>query len=228
MSDNLQIVTIDGPSGVGKSTVSRKLAALLDFTYLDTGAMYRAVAYGCKQAGVQVEDEAAVESLLLEMKIDLLPPASPGDDVRVVLDDKEIGPLLRTPEMGMLASKVSALAVVRRKLTLMQQAMGKAGKLVAEGRDTGTVVFPQAAWKFYLDASSEERARRRVDQLRGRGEEVVEVEVLAQLIQRDRDDSERTIAPLKAAADAIRINSDNLNADEVVAKMLTEVEREQG
>lgn len=226
MPENLQIVTIDGPSGVGKSTVSRRLAALLDFTYLDTGAMYRAVAYGCKQAGVDVDDEPAVGHFLKDLMIELLPPASLGDDVRVFLDNKEISAFIRTPEMGMLASKVSALHVVRRKLTIMQQAMGKAGKLVAEGRDTGTVVFPQAAWKFYLDAGAEERARRRVDQLRSRGEQVDEAEVLAQIIQRDRDDSQRTIAPLKAAVDALRINSDSLNADEVVAKMLAEVEKE--
>jgi len=220
MSEPLQIVTIDGPSGVGKSTVSRRLANQLGFTYLDTGAMYRAVAYGCRQAKVDINDEQAVETFLQAMKIELLSPKSAGDDVRVLLDGEEIGDHLRTPEMGMLASKVSALPVVRRKLTTMQQAMGKAGKIVAEGRDTGTVVFPGAAWKFYLDASPEERARRRIDQLKEKGEEVDEAEILAQIIQRDRDDSQRTIAPLAKAEDAVMIDSSILSADEVVERML--------
>lgn len=223
MSESLQIVTIDGPSGVGKSTVSRRLAARLGFTYLDTGAMYRAVAYGCKQAGVDIDNEQAVGDLLHNMRIELLPPEQSEDDVRVFLNGKEISAFVRTPEMGMWASKVSALPVVRKKLTDMQQAMGRAGKVVAEGRDTGTVVFPGAAWKFYLDASPEERARRRVLQLRQQGEQVNEAEILAQIVQRDQDDSRRTLAPLKAAADAIHINSDHLNADEVVARMLAEI-----
>lgn len=223
MSESLQIVTIDGPSGVGKSTVSRRLAARLGFTYLDTGAMYRAVAYGCKQAGVDIDNERAVGDLLHNMRIELLPPEKSEDDVRVFLNGKEISAFVRTPEMGMWASKVSALPVVRKKLTDMQQAMGRAGKVVAEGRDTGTVVFPGAAWKFYLDASPEERARRRVLQLRQQGEQVNEAEILAQIVQRDQDDSRRTLAPLKAAADAIHINSDHLNADEVVARMLAEI-----
>jgi cytidylate kinase len=220
MSDPLQIVTIDGPSGVGKSTVSKQLAALLGFTYLDTGAMYRAVAYGCRAAGMNIEDEQAVDRFLQTMKIELLPPKSAGDDVRVLLDGEEIGDFLRTPEMGMLASKVSALPIVRRKLTTMQQAMGKAGKIVAEGRDTGTVVFPGAAWKFYLDASPEERARRRIEQLKDKGEEVDEAAILAQIIQRDRDDSQRALAPLARAEDALMIDSSILNADEVVERML--------
>lgn len=213
-------MTIDGPSGVGKSTVSRRLATQLGFTYLDTGAMYRAVACGCRLAEVDIVDERAVETFLQAMKIELLPPKSAGDDVRVLLDGEEIGDLLRTPEMGMLASKVSALPVVRRKLTTMQQAMGKAGKIVAEGRDTGTVVFPLAAWKFYLDAGPEERARRRIDQLRDKGEEVDEAEILAQIVQRDRDDSQRTIAPLAKAEDAVTIDSSILSADKVVERML--------
>ncbi len=225
MSEKLQIVTIDGPSGVGKSTVSRGLADKLGFVYLDTGAMYRAVAYGCREGGVDVEDEQAVGRFLRDLQIELLPPGRPDDDVRVFLGGKEISAFIRSPEMGMLASKVSALPVVRQKLTAMQQEMGRAGKIVAEGRDTGTVVFPQAAWKFYLDADPEERARRRIHQLKLKGEQVDEQEILAQIIKRDRDDSERTIAPLKAAEDAVRIDSSRLSAPEVIERMLESIRR---
>jgi len=220
MSEKLQIATIDGPSGVGKSTVSRGLADRLGFVYLDTGAMYRAVAYGCREGGVDVEDEQAVGRFLQDLQIELLPPGRPDDDVRVFLGGREISGFIRTPEMGMLASKVSALPIVRQKLTALQQGMGRVGKIVAEGRDTGTVVFPQAAWKFYLDADPEERARRRINQLTLKGERVDEQEILAQIIKRDRDDSERTIAPLKAAEDAVRIDSSRLSAAEVIERML--------
>ncbi len=225
MSEPLRIVTIDGPSGVGKSTVSRGVAHKLGFTYLDTGAMYRAVAYGCEQAEIDLSDEGAVQECLKDMEIELSPPNQVEDDVRVTLNGKEIGPLLRTPEMGMLASRVSALQVVRNKLTAMQQEMGKAGKIVAEGRDTGTVVFPTASWKFYLDAAPEVRARRRIDQLKAKGEQVDEAKILAQIIKRDQDDSQRTIAPLTRAEDAVMIDSSILNSDEVIERMLTVIEK---
>jgi cytidylate kinase len=182
--------------------------------------MYRAVAFGCEQAGVDTENEIAVAALLDTLHIQLLPPAVGGDDVRVLLNGEDISTAVRTPEMGMLASKVSALLPVRTKLTAMQQKMGKTGNLVAEGRDTGTVVFPGALWKFYLDAAPEERARRRVEQLREKGQQVDERELLAQIIKRDEDDRERTIAPLSKAEDAVLIDSSRLSADEVVARML--------
>ena len=225
----LRVVTIDGPSGVGKSTVSRRVAAQLGFTYLDTGAMYRAVGYACAQAGIDVDNPAhqeALNKLLTELNLRLFPPAKEGDEVRVFLGDEDVSAAIRLPEMSMAASKVSAIPSVRARLTVMQQEMGRAGGLVADGRDTGTVVFPQAAWKFYLDASPEERCRRRVDQLRGRGQEVDEQETLAQIIERDRNDQERTIAPLVMAEDAILIDSSSLNADEVVARMLEVVSAE--
>ena len=227
MSDQVErlqkIVTIDGPSGVGKSTVSRRVAADLGYTYLDTGAMYRAVAYGCRQAGVDATNSFAVAAVLDKVEITLLPPEPGGDDVRVSLNSEDISSAIRTPEMGMLASKVSALPVVRKKLTGLQQSMGSKGCLVAEGRDTGTVVFPRAAWKFFLDAAPEERARRRVEQLRAKGEQVNEQELLAQIIKRDRDDRERTIAPLCKADNAVGIDSSNLDADGVVGKMLEKI-----
>ena len=214
-----RIVTIDGPSGGGKSTVSRALAAKLHFTYLDTGAMYRAVAFQCLEQGVDPADSAPLELLLATLRIELLPPAAGEDDVRVLVDGREVGDRLRTPEMGMLASRVSALEPVRTTLTRLQREIGAAGRIVAEGRDTGTVVFPGAAWKFFLDASPEVRARRRADQLRRKGEQVDEGLLLAQIIQRDKDDRERTIAPLVAAADALIIDSTGLPVEQVVRLM---------
>lgn len=217
------IVTIDGPSGGGKSTVSRALAARLGYTYLDTGAMYRAVAFRCREERVGPEDGERLAELLEAIRIELQPPAAGDDDVRVLLDGREVGGLLRTPEMGMLASKISALPQVRATLTRLQQRMGEAGRIVAEGRDTGTVVFPEAAWKFFLDASPEVRAGRRAAQLRGKGEMVDEQALLEQIIQRDRDDRERPIAPLKAADDAILIDSSLLSAAEVLERMVERI-----
>lgn len=219
----LKVVTIDGPSGVGKSTVSRKVAAALGWTYLDTGAMYRAVGFQCKQAGIALADDAALNALLARLDIRLLPPLHEGDDVRVFLHDEDISAAIRSPEAGMLASQVSALSAVRSTLTALQQKMGRAGEIVAEGRDTGTVVFPDAAWKFYLDAPPEERCRRRVGQLLAKGQLVDAQELLAQIIKRDRNDRERTIAPLRMAEDAVLIDASDMTADEVAARMLAVV-----
>lgn len=219
MCKGLRIVTIDGPSGGGKSTVSRTLAAKLHFTYLDTGAMYRAVAYQCREKGVDLANSEQLAALLQTIQIELLPPAAGEDDVRVLVDGKEVGALLRTQEMGLLASQVSALPLVRKTLTRLQQKIGESGQIVAEGRDTGTVVFPHAAWKFFLDASPEIRAHRRAEQLRGKGEAVDEQQLLAQIVKRDKDDRERTIAPLKAAPDALTIDSTGLPVEEVVRLM---------
>jgi cytidylate kinase len=223
MCDHKPIVTIDGPSGGGKSTVSRALAARLGFTYLDTGAMYRAVAYACQEQGVDPLHPGQLESLLETIRIELLPPAPGEDDVQVFVDGREVGRYLRTPEMGMLASTVSAQPLVRHKLTALQQQIGAAGRIVAEGRDTGTVVFPDAAWKFFLDASPEVRASRRATQLRSKGEAVDEQQLLAQIIKRDKDDRERTIAPLKAAPDALCIDSTGRPVDEVIGLMYDRV-----
>lgn len=223
MCDRKPIVTIDGPSGGGKSTVSRALAARLGFTYLDTGAMYRAVAYACQEQGVDPLNPVQLELLLASIQIELLPPSVGEDDVRVIVNGQEVGPALRTPEMGMLASKISAQPLVRSTLTVLQQQIGAAGRIVAEGRDTGTVVFPEAAWKFFLDASPEVRTHRRAAQLRSKGEAVDEQQLLAQIVLRDKDDRERSIAPLKAAQDAVLIDSTGRPAAEVIALMYDRV-----
>jgi cytidylate kinase len=216
------IITIDGPSGSGKSTISRLVAARLGFTYLDTGAMYRAVGYKAKKLGIDLSDGASLAKMLESIDLTL----APGDgDTRVILDQEDISLAIRTAEMGLVASKVSAQPVVRAKLTEMQRLMGNKGGVVVEGRDTGTVVFPAARHKFFLDAKPEERARRRCLQLREKGQYADEKEILAQIIKRDQDDSGRALAPLKPADDAIIVDTSDLTIDDVVLFMLEKVEK---
>ena len=219
------IVTIDGPAGVGKSTISRLIAAELGFTYLDTGSMYRAIAWALAKSGKAADEIGRDKGLAARMQdfaMELLPPLSDEEYGRVRIGNEVLGPELRTEEMSKMASAVSALPQVRTVLTAMQQRIGETGKVVAEGRDTGTVVFPSAAWKFFLDASPEERARRRVRQLRARGEAVPDEAILLQnLIARDLADCNRTIAPLCPADDARLVDTTSLSISEAVKEMLS-------
>jgi cytidylate kinase len=224
MSEKREIVTIDGPSGVGKSTLSRKVAAALGYTYLDTGAMYRAVGLCLQRLQIDLSDELAVETILAGMDLQLFPAEHEDGDVGVVVNGQDVSSAIRTPAAGMLASRVSAIPAVRKRLTEMQQALGQKGKIVAEGRDTGTVVFPDARWKFYLEADLGERTRRRVAQLRSTGQEVDAQELLAMIAKRDRDDQERTLAPLQKADDALSIDTTSLDIDGVCTKMLEVVQ----
>lgn len=222
------VVTIDGPSGVGKSTVSRLLAQQLGATYLDTGAMYRAVGLVAERQGIDPEDAATLEQCLAGIELEMLPAAGPADDVGVRLNGEDISAAIRTPEAALAASWISAYPPVRRRLTELQRQLAAAGGVVAEGRDMGTVVLPAAEHKFYLDASAEERTRRRCQQLRQRGEQCVEQEILAQIKRRDHDDSQRVLAPLKPAADAVIIDCSRLDAAAVVAYMLASIEENGG
>jgi cytidylate kinase len=212
---NRPIITIDGPSGVGKSTISRKVASHYGFTYLDTGAMYRAVAWYLTRKAVDIDDQQALMSALGQISIELLPAADEFGDVGVLLNQEDISGQIRTPEISMLASTVSAHGAVRDKLTGLQRAFGERGGVVAEGRDTGTVVFPDARHKFYLDASAQARAWRRARQLEERGEAVDLKKLMEMTTARDRQDRERALAPLKKADDAILIDTTDLNIDQV-------------
>jgi len=229
MGTDQAIVTIDGPSGAGKSTISKLLAARLHYTYLDTGAMYRLVGLKVQRSGLDLEAEGAQQQLAhLLAESDLaLAAAEDGEETRAFLDGEDVSEAIRTPAMAMVASRVSAEPLVREKLTEMQQKIGSKGSIVAEGRDMGTVVFPGAAHKFFLDATAEERARRRVKQLEEKGQKVQFDEILAQIAKRDQDDRSRSLAPLKAAADAVIVDSSTMTIEEVVDFMLAGIKNTQ-
>lgn len=217
MSEQSTIITIDGPSGSGKSTISQLLAAKLNFTYLDTGAMYRAVGLKVHREQADEKNSEGLAALMDDMELRF---ESNGNDIRVLLDGEDISLAIRTAEMSMIASRVSAIPVVREKLTVLQKKMGQQGPVVAEGRDMGTVVFPKARYKFYLDASSEERARRRTEQLHEKGLSAEYADILAQIRKRDHDDSARSLAPLKPADDAVIIDSSQMDINEVLDFMM--------
>lgn len=228
MSEKIQIITIDGPSGVGKSTVSRKVAAATGFAYLDTGAMYRAVGWYLDHHAVALDDNEAIAAAMKAFTMELRPAANEQSDVGVFVNGEDVGRVIRTPEMAMLASRVSALPIIRDILSEIQKAYGTKGKIVAEGRDTGTVIFPDAAYKFFLDAKPEERARRRVAQLARNGVTASLEEILALTQERDNNDQNRAVAPLKKADDALLIDTTEFSLEVVVQKILEDVARKRG
>jgi cytidylate kinase len=215
------VVAIDGPAGAGKSTVARRLAARLGFTLVDTGALYRAVALASRRADIAWDDEPAVvevaRRIVAARALELLP--HPDKGVKVLLDGEDVSDAIRAADMGMGASRVSAIGGVREALFQLQRQAGERGGVVLEGRDIGTVVFPDAEVKFFLTASPEVRAKRRFDELVMRGERVDYDETLADVHRRDQQDSTRPIAPLKQADDAVLIDSSGRPVDEVVEEM---------
>jgi cytidylate kinase len=214
------LVTIDGPAGAGKSTVSRELAVRLGYTYVDTGALYRGVALVVQAQGCAADDDAKLDEICRALVLGFETAAG---GTRLFANGEDVTDRIRTPEITMLASAVSARPVVRTFLLDVQRKMAREGGVVFEGRDMGTVVFPEADIKFYLDARPETRAQRRHRELAADGRQVTLSEVLEAMKKRDRDDSSREVAPLKPAKDAILVDSSALGIDEVVEVLLKHV-----
>lgn len=216
------VIAIDGPSGAGKSTVARRLAGLLRYIYIDTGAMYRSVGWKARREGIDPANEAALADLCSRTEVSI---TKDNDDPRFFVDGFDVSAEIRTPEMGMMASAVSKSPAVRARLLLLQRELGRRGGVVMDGRDIGTVVFPDADLKIYLDASSEERGRRRYRELKAKGLDVDLAQITREIEERDLQDSSRSLAPLKRADDAVLIDSSRLTIEDVIARMLAEVEK---
>jgi cytidylate kinase len=214
------IIAIDGPAASGKTTLGRRLADSLGYLFFDTGVMYRAVTWVTLQRGVEVSDEASVTRLAETVQIDVRPPSKEdGRACDVLADGFDITWETRTPEVEAAVSPVSAYQGVRQALASQQRRIGLRGKVVMVGRDIGTVVLPEAQLKIYLIASAEERARRRYKEIQDRGGKADFESILAGVKMRDEIDSNRAFSPLRAAEDALTIDSDKLNADEVFAEV---------
>jgi len=211
------IITIDGPAGSGKSTLSRLLAKRLDFFYLDTGAIYRAIAYLTSRQEIRLDDVKSIYRLCQGIDIHF----SNDNSCKLLIGREDISSAIRSPEIDLLASRVSAVKEVREAATAIQREMAAGMNVVAEGRDMGTVVFPNARNKFYLTATLDERANRRYLERLGRGEKISKHKVKKELAKRDYQDQSRSLAPLKPAKDAVLIDSTLLLPQAVVEKILT-------
>jgi cytidylate kinase len=207
------VVAIDGPAGAGKSTIAKRIAERLGFTYIDTGAMYRAVALWALRQKVDFSDMHRLEQLAIAARIEL----EPG---RIRLNGEEVTEAIRTPEVSNGASKVAVIPGVRRAMVAKQREIGERASVVMEGRDIGTVVFPNAQVKIFLDANPAERVRRRLEDLRAQGEAVTAEQLAAQMKERDQRDSTRADAPLAQAPDAAYLDSTPLAIEEVVEAIL--------
>ena len=210
------IIAIDGPSGAGKSTVGRALARRLGYTYIDTGAMYRAVALKAKEQSIGTEDEEKLSRLALSLHIGF---SNKDEETRVLCDGEDVTEAIRAPDISLLASDISKKQGVREALVHKQREMGRRGGVVLEGRDIGTVVFPNAEAKFYLDAKPEERAKRRFEERVGKQAKVEFKETFEEVVQRDNNDMTRAISPLRKADDAAFIDSTHRSVEEVVEEM---------
>lgn len=213
------LITIDGPAGSGKTTVSKKLAERLDYQYVDTGALYRGIAYEVQRAGISETDNETLSHFCKSLQIHF---RKTDGESRLFSGDRDISDFIRTPDVSMTASAISAMPAVRKHLLNVQRNMGKQKAAVFEGRDMGTVVFPQADVKFYLDATIATRAKRRHTEMADSTTQSL-ADVEKDIQRRDYNDSHRELAPLKPADDAIIIDTTYLNIDEVVALMLNHI-----
>ncbi|MDT8449463.1 MAG: (d)CMP kinase [Wenzhouxiangellaceae bacterium] len=216
VDDRVPVLTVDGPSGAGKGAVSAALARRLGWNVLDSGAVYRAVALAALERGVDPEDEDALISLAEDLELDF---RSGDDGIDVLLDGREIGKRLRTEAVSLTASKVAARPAVRAALLALQRRCRRPPGLVADGRDMGTVVFPDAEIKVFLEASVEERAKRRYKQLKQKGENVILSRLFRDMQARDRRDRERAVSPTVPAPDAVVVDSTRLSLEEVIEQV---------
>jgi len=217
MHRNGLVIAIDGPSGAGKSTVAHLLAERLGYQQIDTGAMYRAVAFLIHQEGIDPDDLEALERFCsgIDIRLERL-----DGHQRVVANGQDVTRQIRTPEMSLMTSRISALGPVRQAMLQAQRRMGAQGGVVLEGRDIGTVVFPDAEVKFFLSASAQERGRRRYQELLAKGEQVTLEDTIQAVTSRDLQDSQRDLAPLRMAVDAIAIDSSDRTIEEVLDAMV--------
>jgi CMP/dCMP kinase len=211
------IIAIDGPAGSGKSTVAKQLAEKIGYSYIDTGAMYRALTLKALRKSADLNDEAQLSELFNNTVIDIIPDDS--GSISILLDGEDVAQLIRTPELTEKVFYIAKIGAIRSKMKDIQRRIGRRGKAVFEGRDIGTVVFPDAVYKFYIDADFNERARRRHNELIEKGISTTLDEVSKDLKTRDHKDMTREIAPLKIADDAVVIDTTNLTIDEVVARI---------
>ena len=221
LSHTPSIIAIDGPAASGKSTIGLRLASALGYLFFDTGVMYRAVTWLALERGIDVRDEARVTALAEEAQIDIAPASrEDGRSCDVFVDSRDITWETRSRKVDANVSIVAAYAGVRKALSQQQRRIGQRGRIVMVGRDIGTVVLPGADLKIYLDATAEERARRRYEEIVARGGTPEYEAILKRVVERDRIDSTRDVAPLKAAEDAVVLDSDQLSADEVFERVL--------
>jgi cytidylate kinase len=216
------IIAIDGPAGSGKSSVAKIIAQKLQFRHINTGAMYRAVALKARQLKRDLDDEGAVAEVARKQNIEFIPGAT---GQAIVLDGEDVTSLLRSKQVDQDAAVVASLGEVRDILVAKQRDMGKTGSIVMEGRDIGTVVFPQAERKFFLDATPEERGKRRFQELQAKHQEVDVDTIIEQIRQRDEKDRNREVSPLIQAKDAIYIDTTNFKLEEVVEQILESIEQ---
>lgn len=207
---NPKVITIDGPAGAGKSTVAKEIARRFGYLHLDSGALYRAIGYGCKVKGVDLKNRKTVVEVARSLEVELLP------DGRVLLNGEDVTERIRTPEGGVLASQVAQYPEVREIVVEKLRQLAEGKKVVTDGRDAGTYIFPKAELKIYLTATPEERARRRWEELRKKGYNVSYEEILKEVIERDRKDESRPFAPLTVPKGAVIIDTTDKSLEEVL------------